>query len=160
MKKNILVGLLLISSLSYSQRFKEALMWQIETQAGGIVFGISENKEDAEYIMQDFQVRNANSKYDISDFRPYYKYTTYSVEKSHVKPVDEFKQIAKKPYKVLSAEDIQSFNIAKKEGLEKGIDYYSKSRNVKRSFAASRIKNIVHEFDKYIIKSNNYLAFR
>jgi len=137
MKKIILFGFLLYSSLSYSQRFKEVTMWQIETRAGGVVFGISESKEDAEYIMTDFQTRNANSKYDISDFSPHYKYTTYSVEKSNDKPVDEFKEVATKSYKVLSAEDIQSFNIAKKEGLQKGIDHYIKTRNVKRHFADS-----------------------
>ena len=152
MKKILIVFLLLISNLGYSQRFKEVLMWQIETRAGGVLFGISDNQKDAELIIEDFQKRNADSKYDVSNYHPRFKYSSISVEKAHEQPVEDFKTIAKKAYKVLSAEDVKSMDIARKNGLEKGIDYYTQTRNVKRYYASRRISDLMNNYDKYIIK--------
>jgi len=155
MKQKILYIFLLISVISYSQRFKEVLKWQVETRSGGLVFGISETKLDAELIINDFQRRNANSKYDISFHKPYYKYVTISVKNTNETPVDKFKFLAKKPYKVISFEDIKSIDIAKEQGLIIASEYYSKTKHVNNIAAISRINYLINNFDIYRIKNTN-----
>lgn len=158
MKKIVLATLLLISSLSYSQRFKEILKFQIETRAGGIVYGITENQAEAEYILLDFQERNKNTKYDISGFRPVYKYSMHPVKNANENPVENFKAIAGKNYKVLSAEDIIAIDTMKKEGIDAGIDYYVNARNSDPKLAKKRLNHIYSNLNNFRIKTNNYLA--
>lgn len=158
MKTISLFLFILISNLSYSQRFKEILKFQIETRAGGIVYGITESQVEAEHILADFQERNANTKYDISNFRPIYKYTTFPVESSNENPVENFKSLVGKSYKVLSAEDVIALDLMKKEGIDVGIDYYVKTRNANKEHTKKRLNSIYSNLHDFRIKKTNYLA--
>ncbi len=158
MKNFTVLILLLISSLSYSQRFKEILKFQVETRAGGMVYGITESIEEAESILVDFQKRNADSKYDISSFNPIYKYTTYPIENSVENPVKKFKSLAGKNYKVLSHEDIIALDMIKKLGIDAGVDYYVKARNASTEYTIKRLNYIYSNLDNFRIKKTNYLA--
>ena len=143
-----------------AQRFKEILKWEVETKAGGIVFGISETEEDANYIMQDFQKRNAGSKYEIKQSIPKYKYTTLNVKNSNEDLVASFKSVAGKAYKVLSAEDIESLKLVKSSSFKNAVVYYVTTRNTSEKYAEDRLKNLTDNLEKYRIKSSKYLASR
>lgn len=151
MKKIILLLVLLTSFIANAQRFKEVLKWEIETQAGGIVFGVSETKEDANYIMKDFQKRNAGTKYEIKESIPKFKYATINVKKTSDNPVEVFKAVAGKAYKVLSAEDIVSMEIIKKSNLANAVVYYVTTRNTTKKYAENRLKNIYGNLERFRI---------
>ena len=158
MKKIILLLLLVISYNINAQRFKEVLKWEVETKAGGIVFGISETEEEANYIMQDFQKRNTGSKYEIIQSIPKYKYTTISVKNSNDDLVEAFTIAAGKPYKVLSAEDIESLELIKSSSFKDAVAYYVATRNTSEKYATDRLKNLNDNLEKYRIQSPKYLA--
>lgn len=160
MKKiTIIAALLLFSFASNAQRYREIVMWQVETRMGGLLFGISETKDGADAVMFDFQRRNADSKYDITSHPAKYKFTTVPVKDLNENPVEQFKLLAKgKPYKVLSAEDIKGIEIAKRKGLDAGVDYYVDVRGADRDFVKNRLKGIMTNLDAYRIQSDTYLA--
>lgn len=144
---------------SKSKSFQKVVLWEVETRIDGLLFGVSSTKDEADEIMADFQKRNANSKYDISRYPARYKFTTVSVKNQSNNPIDVFKSYTKgKQYKVLSAEDLKSLEIAKNEGLDAGVDFYVNARGADRSFVVKRLKSIMTDFDEYRIQSSKYLA--
>ncbi len=144
---------------SESKSFQKVVLWEVETRIDGLLFGVSSTKDEADEIMADFQKRNANSKYDISRYPARYKFTTVSVKNQGDNPVDVFKSYTKgKQYKVLSAEDLKSIEIAKNEGLDAGVDFYVDARGADRGFVTKRLKDIMTNFDEYRIQTSKYLA--
>ena len=99
-----------------------------------------------------------NNKNITKYTKPVYIYTTYPVENSNDNPVDEFKSIVRKSYKVLSAEDVMAIDLIKKEGVDTGIDYYVKARNANREQTANRLNIIFLKLDDYRIYKSKYLA--
>ena len=101
-----------------AQRFEEVVLWQVETRSEGLVFGISKSKSNAKRIIEDFQERNADSKYDISDYNPKFKYTTFPVKSRSESPINNFIALVGKPYKVLSHDDVRSLEIIDEQNFE------------------------------------------
>ena len=163
MKKATLITMLLLLSFSINaQRNIEIVKYEVETRLGGLLFGIAETKDGADAVMLDFQKRNKGSKYDISDHPVKYKFTTVPVksfDNAH-NPVTKFKYYAGKAYKVLSAEDIKGVDIAKRKGIDAGVDYYVEVRGAERGFVEDRLKNILIHLDEFRIKppQDRYLA--
>ena len=155
MKKiTLIAAFLLFSFASNAQRFREVVKWEVETRIGGLLFGISETKDGADVVMRDFQKRNADSKYDITSHPAKYKFTTVSVDDADENPVDNFKShTSGKAYKVLSAEDIKSVDIAKRKGLDAGIEYYVGARGADRNFVKNRLNKLLNNFEEYRINS-------
>ena len=111
MKNFTLLLIVLASFNANAQRFKEICMWEVTTEAGGIVFGISETEEEANLIMQDFQKRNTGTKNTIIAAVPTYKYTTVNVANHSDNPVEGFKAAAGKSHTFLSAEDHENMSL-------------------------------------------------
>lgn len=159
-KSLAIIILIMTSTVGFSQRFKEVVLWQIETSAGGLLFGISESKNKAEITIKNFQKRNAGNKYDISSFEPIFKYTTLPVESRNENPVNKFKALAGKNYKVLSKEDLKSIDIAEVKGMRSAVSYYVKKRGSSWDFARKRIKDLKTKYDEFRIKDpERYLVY-
>ncbi|WP_010521119.1 hypothetical protein [Aquimarina agarivorans] len=132
-----------------AQRFKEVLKWQVETISGGLVFGISENKEKANQLLNDFQNRNLETKYDISGEKRIFTYATLPIENKHDNPIELFKDITKKGYKVISAEDIKALSIIEKKNFKAGVDYYINARNADKDYTIARFNDLQLNYSKY-----------
>ena len=154
MKKLILILIFITNLQCFAQRFQEIVLWQIETKAEGLVFGISKSIKDAEFIIDDFQKRNAGSKYDLSLSEPDFKYSTIAVKTRNENPVENFRTLAGKLYKVLSKEDIKSVEIAKESDISSGISYYVNTRNANWDFSSKRITDLVNNYEKYRINNS------
>ncbi len=140
---------------------QEIVLWEVETRIDGVLFGISKTKDNADAIMLDFQKRNANTIYDISRYPAKYKFTTINIKNSKEDPVALFKSYTKgREYKVLSAEDIKGIEIAKRKGLNEGVDYYVDVRGADKAFVKKRLNDLLTNFDEFRIKSpgDKYLA--
>ncbi len=133
-----------------AQRFKEVLKWQVETVSGGLVFGIAKDKSEATAILNDFEERNKDTKYDISGNKRIFTYATLPIESKHENPIDLFKDSTKRGYKVLSAEDIKALSIIKRKNFNAGIEYYINARNADRDFATARFNDLQTNYTKYI----------
>lgn len=138
--------------------YQEIVLWEVETRIDGLLFGIAKTKDEADAVMADFQKRNANSKYDISRYPAKYKFITVQINDLNENPINKFKSYAGKAYKVLSVEDLKGIEIAKRKGLEAGVNYYVDIRGADRSFATKRLKGIMKNLDAYRIQSSGYLA--
>ncbi len=146
----LLFSLLSIVTTVNAQRFKEVLKWQVKTESGGLVFGIAEDKNDATAILNDFQERNKDTKYDIAGSERIFTYATLPIENKHENPIDLFKDITKRGYKVLSAEDLKALHIIKKKNFNAGIEYYINARNADRDFTTARFSDLQENYSKYI----------
>lgn len=153
MKNFILFIAILFSVAAHAQRFEEVVLWQVETRAKGLVFGISKSKSNAERIIEDFQDRNADSKYDISAFSPIFKYTTFPVKNRSESPINNFIAMVGKPYKVLSYDDLKSLEIIEEQNFEQGVLYYMNARDAEKKYVTNRLQKLVTNYEKYRIKN-------
>ena len=129
----------------------EIVLWEVKTRAEGLLFGIATSKDEADAIMVDFQERNADGKYDISDYP-----AKYEVTESHdLSSVTKFQNLVGKPYLVISIDDIRSLEIIRSRGFDEAVDYYMDTRGGDRAFVTKRLAYMYSGLEKYRILNNS-----
>ncbi|WP_010182529.1 hypothetical protein [Aquimarina agarilytica] len=146
----LIFSLFSITTTVNAQRYREVLKWKVKTASGGMVFGISNDKTEANTILDDFQERNLDTKYDISKGHRIFTYATLPVESKHENPIDRFNNITKRGYKVLSAEDLKALSIIETKNFNAGVKYYVNARNADIKYATARFNDLQTNYKKYI----------
>ena len=103
--KQLLLVLLVVfisNALSAQKKSNYYIKWEGVSKEGHIIYGVSYTKEEAQYVIDDFNRRNLNTKYKIV-YQTLKKRTT---EESNV--VRSFYETYPKKYRVLRTLDIAS----------------------------------------------------
>jgi len=103
--RTLIIILLTITTTANAQRYREYYKWEARCSNGGIVFGISENEEEAKKVYRDFQRRNENLPYYGISFSG--KWWTYD----HF-PGDSIQKLMNRPYITISKEQVQALDEA------------------------------------------------
>ena len=157
--KRFLLLLLLLTTYGHinAQRYKEIIKWEVPTKSGGLLFGISHNKGEAKYIIEDFKRRNKKTKYDITNYQPVYMFSTIKVKNYSDDPVKIFKNITNnKGYKVFGKEDLDALNLLNRSNLITAANQYANTKKVSLDYAINRITQIKNLYTDYRILSKYY----
>lgn len=121
--KQILLVLLftLTSSLFAQKKSNYYIKWEGVSKEGHIIYGVSYTKEEAQFVIDDFNERNAKTKYKIV-YQTLKKRTTKDTG-----IVRSFYDAYPSKYRVLRKLDLASLHIFQVSSFEKAVDFLSKN---------------------------------
>lgn len=144
MKQFLLCVLLFgLAQLTYSQNDTYFIKWEGVSKEGHVIYGVSYTKEEAQFVIDDFNERNANTKYKIV-FQFLKKRTTND---EHL--VRKFHDVYPKKYRVLRALENTALHIFKIGNFEKAVDFITENSDKAKAEAEKYMYTLLKEFRVY-----------
>ena len=149
--KFLILVLCSISLCAYSQNKKSIpfYKWEGYSKQGHCIFGIANSKEDAQLVIDDFNVRNAKTKYKMV-FQMFKKSVTDDPDF-----VTKFYTIYPKKYQVLRIKDLAASHIYTSLGAKKAIEYLQKSNDLDPLENTTYLNNLIRDLKIYRFKVIN-----
>lgn len=122
MKSIVVVLLLLITNASIAQKKSNYyIKWEGVSKEGHIVYGVSYTKEEAQFVIDDFNERNAYTQYKIV----YQTLKTRTAETTDL--IRDFYNLYPRKYRVLEKMDIASLHIFQVSSFDKAVEFLKKN---------------------------------
>lgn len=121
MKQRLLVLLFILTSTLFAQKQSNYyIKWEGVSKEGHIIYGVSYTKEEAQFVIDDFNRRNAKTRYKIV-YQTLKKRTT-----NDEALVRTFYEAYPKKYRVLGQLDLASLHIFQVSSFEKAVAFLKK----------------------------------
>ena len=123
MQQLLLVLLItLTSTLSAQKKSNYYIKWEGVSKEGHIIYGVSYTKEEAQFVIDDFNERNASTKYKIV-------YQTLKKRTANDNDlVRSFYDAYPNKYRVLRNLDLASLHIFQVSSFEKAVEFLKQSK--------------------------------
>lgn len=122
MKQLLLVLLITFTSTLLAQeKSNYYIKWEGVSKEGHIIYGVSYTKEEAQFVIDDFNERNATTKYKIV----YQTLKKRTAKDTSI--VRSFYDAYPSKYRVLRKLDLASLHIFQVSSFEKAVDFLAKN---------------------------------
>jgi len=116
------VLLFLITSASIAQtKSNYYIKWEGVSKEGHIIYGVSYTKEEAQFVIDDFNKRNAYTQYKIV-YQTLKKRTAETTDL-----IRDFYNLYPSKYRVLEKMDVASLHIFQVSNFDKAVDFLKKN---------------------------------
>lgn len=144
MKNLLLIILLAITSATMAQsKSSSYIKWEGLSKEGHIIYGISYTKEEAQFVINDFNRRNAKTKFKIV-YQTLKKRTTD--DKTLVRT---FYETYPKKYRVLKKSDMAALHIFQIGTFVKAADFLQKNTGLNELETQKHLQQLLKECKMY-----------
>ncbi len=116
--------------------------WEGVSKEGHFIYGIAKTKPEAEYIIEDFNIRNAKTQFKLSFFN--IKKGSLSAAAYHL-----FTSQYPRKYRVLSKFDIAAMHIYEISNFDKAASYLVANSNKAENTAKQYLQQLLKEYKIY-----------
>lgn len=144
MKKLLLITFIALSSALFAQNTSNYyIKWEGLSKEGHIIYGISYTKEEAQFVIDDFNRRNAKTKYKMI-YKTLKKRTTD--DKNLVRT---FYDTYPNKYRVLKKSDMAALHIFQIGTFVKAADFLQKSTGLDALETQKHLQQLLKEYKIY-----------
>lgn len=144
MKQLLLVIFFTITSALLAQKKSSYyIKWEGVSKEGHIIYGVAYTKEEAQFVIDDFNERNANTKYKIV-YQTLKKRTT-----NNAGLVRGFYEAYPKKYRVLRQLDLASLHIFQVSSFEKAVAFLKKHMDADNLETEKYLHQLLKEYQLY-----------
>ncbi|WP_157366739.1 hypothetical protein [Aquimarina agarilytica] len=116
--------------------------WEGVSKEGHFIYGIAKTKPEAEYIIEDFNIRNARTQFKLSFFN--IKKGSLSAAAYHL-----FTSQYPRKYRVLTKFDIAAMHIYEISNFDKAASYLIANSNKAENTAKQYLQQLLKEYKIY-----------
>ncbi len=116
--------------------------WEGVSKEGHFIYGIAKTKPEAEYIIEDFNIRNARTQFKLSFFN--IKKGSLSAAAYHL-----FTSQYPRKYRVLTKFDIAAMHIYEISNFDKAASYLMANSNKAENAANQYLQQLLKEYKIY-----------
>jgi len=145
MKNLVLLVLLLAISIPSIAQSKSNyyIKWEGVSKEGHIVYGVAYTKEEAQFVIDDFNERNAYTQYKIV----YQTIKTRTAENTDL--IRDFYDLYPRKYRVLEKMDIASLHIFQVGSFDKAVGYLKKNTGKNELETEKYLHQLLKDYQLY-----------
>ena len=149
MKGLLLIIFFVISGTLLAQKSNNYIRWEGVSKEGHIIYGVSYTKEEAQFVIDDFNVRNAKTKFKIV-YQTLRKRTTEDADL-----IRNFYDTYERKYRVLKRIDLTSLHIFQIGSFEKAVDFLHKNTDKSKIDAEKHMHQLLKEYQSYRLEERD-----
>ncbi len=143
MRQFLIVIFISFSTGAIAQNISNYIRWEGVSAEGHIIFGISYTKEEAQVVIDDFNDRNATTKYKIV----YQTLRKRSTDNPDL--VRGFYDAYSRKYRVLRKVDLASLHIFQVGNFNKAVDFLEQNSDRNKIEAQKHMHQLLKEYQLY-----------
>ena len=144
MKQLVLIVLFILTGTLIAQnKSSYCIKWEGVSKEGHIIYGVAYTKEEAQFVIDDFNVRNAKTRYKIV-YQTLKKRTT-----TNDSLVRNFYDTHPKKYRVLRQLDLTSLHIFQVSSFKKAVDFLKQHSKFNELETEKYLHQLLKEYQLY-----------